>query len=116
MTDEMVTMKPPVENGAAEPKTVRVVVDVKVDAERIQEFITLDEYIAAEEGNTKSAKIIVAANLWDATNKRYFDYEEALTIVGKMKMKQAKELFQRLMADMGEEAVPKEYEIASGSG
>lgn len=114
---EQIEMKPP-ENGVpAAPKTKQILLDVKVDGDRLKKYLTLDEYIAFEsgEGGARAGKALVAANLWDATNKVYIDYEEAKVLLGKMTLEQATQLFERLMDDLGEEAVPKEYAIASGS-
>ena len=107
MTEEM--KAPPVENGSTPPKKRRIT--VKMSEDRMHELMTVDDYIAMQEGNIKSMKIMCAALLYDMDKHDYYDYEEAQQVIGSLKVSQMVKLAERLTEEMTEEAVPKGYEI-----
>jgi hypothetical protein len=114
MTEEMTPMLPPTNGATDEKQTVRV--SVKFEQGRMDDNITLDEFIAATEGNASSVKIMLVLFLIDVDTGRYMDRDTASMIVGRMTMKQVRILFEELQEDMGETAVPKEYEVVRKSG
>lgn len=68
-------------------------IEVKITKDRIEEVITVDEFIALQEGSLKAAKQVVGKFIVDEDGK-YVGDQEGATWVGKMTIRQLKEIIE----------------------
>jgi hypothetical protein len=76
---------------------------IKIDSQRMQELVTVDEYIALEEGRVKGVRNVVA-NFMTDENGVYLPKKEAEKILGSMKLGEITKVSQQFIEAVQEAA------------
>ena len=90
-------------------------IEIKVDRERMQEFCTVDDYIALEEGKIKGIRNVVAYFVI-GPNGQYLSHDQALKLLGSLNLGQLYKLGNDFIAatEVAADADPKELKESSG--
>lgn len=62
-------------------------VEIRVDDERLKEFVTIDDFIAYQEGKIRGMKNVIAHFVIGADGQ-YMEYEKALKLIGSLTITQ----------------------------
>ena len=79
------------------------VLRIKMERERLLDEVDLDTYIGVQEGDLKALREMVATFVVDEKGE-YLEKAEGLKLVGKLKIRQLKDL-QRSLVEGGEQAI-----------
>lgn len=79
--------------------------EIRVDAERLGEMVTVDEFIAMQEGNIRVI-VNVLANFCVNGSGGYMEHDEARAVLGQMTIKQLTEAAQAFAGNAEGAAVP----------
>lgn len=87
-------------------------VEVKITSERIEDMVTVDEFIALQEGSIKAAKSVVGKFIM-GEDGQYLPDEEGASIAGKMTVRQLKDVLSQFQTGVTD-LVPNSNSAASG--
>lgn len=84
----------------------KVTILLKMDSNRLNDMVTVDQFLGLQEGDTRNIIEVISLFVWDAGRGRYFSAEKGRKIIGKMKMSEMKELSKSFFKEAQDEAVP----------
>ncbi len=82
-------------------------VEIKITPEKVDE-ITIDEFIAIQDGKVRIVKAILARFVWDKATNTYMDEKLALALVGKLTIGQLKEIMANFTSGVTDAVVPSQ--------
>lgn len=87
-------------------------VEVKITADRIEECVTIDEFIALQEGSMKAAKSVVAKFIMGADGE-YLPEADGRILAGQMTIGQLKIVLEQFKTGIDTDLVPNLNSAAS---
>lgn len=78
---------------------------IKVDQKRVGDFLTVDQFLAVQEGNIKEIINMAAFCLWDEDNHSYYDSDVARKYIGTMKLNELLQMGQAVHKAMEDQSV-----------
>lgn len=90
-------------------------IEIRTDQERAYDVVTVDEWIAFEDGKMSGAIALITGLMWNEETNTYYDPAEARKIVGKLTITQLNKLASETRQAITDMAVPPKSEGASES-
>ena len=83
-------------------------VTIKVDTERIQDKVTVDELIAMQEGDIKTIVNVMSNFVWNVGKGVYYSFKAGREHIGKLTLRQLNELKRDFFGKTDDQSVPKD--------
>ena len=86
---------------------------IKTDRQRIQDMVTVDEFLGSQSGDMTSTIAIVSKCMWNEEMGQYYDVKEARKFLGSLTITHLMELVRTVNKEITDIAIPPQLEDVS---